>query len=45
MNKNSHRMMRTKPSKWIHAAGDRSGKLPEEMPMDAKQLLKELTKQ
>lgn len=43
VDKDGKRMMRTKPTKHIICAGDRSGKLPDVMPMDAKLLLETLS--
>lgn len=40
--KSNQRVMRTKPNKHIQCAGDRSGKLPEIMPMDAELIFKHL---
>lgn len=39
MDKENKRMIRTKPTKYIQCAGDRSGKLPEIMPLDPKAVM------
>ena len=45
MDKNGNRMARTKPTKYIQCAGDRSGKLPETMLLDPKLVMALLYKQ
>lgn len=45
INQAGQRMIRTKPTKFIQCAGDRSGKLPETMPLDAKLVIETLKKQ
>lgn len=42
IDRNNKRMMRTKPSKFVICAGDRSAKLPETMEMDSLLLIKKL---
>lgn len=44
IDKDGSRKIRTKPTKWIQCAGDRSNKLPELMPLDAKLVMETLAK-
>jgi hypothetical protein len=44
INQNGERMLRTKPNKYVECAGDRSKKLPETMPLDAKAVMAVMSK-